>query len=133
MTPSCASCVGTNAEPATIRARLASTAADFPPTGEDPVTGAGQVDCFAALLPPRAICQNRTVNTDPGVCTAANVSINNGSFDTGGGAVTLMQSPAGAYGPGSTRVTLTATDADKLFDMCAGTITRSRTRKRRSS
>ena len=115
--------IGTNGEPATIRARLASTAADFPPTGEDPVTGAGQVDCFAALLPPRAICQNRTVNTDPGVCTVANVSINNGSFDTGGGAVTLMQSPAGPYGPGSRLVTLTATDADKLFDTCQGTIT----------
>jgi hypothetical protein len=94
-----------------------------PPTGDDPVTGAGQVDCFAALLPPRAICQNRTVSTDPGVCTVAHVSINNGSFDTGGGAITLVQSPAGPYGPGSRLVTLTATDADKLFDACQGTIT----------
>ena len=50
--------VGVYAAPATIRARLASTAVDFPPAGEDSVTGAGQVDCFAALLPPRAICPN---------------------------------------------------------------------------
>jgi hypothetical protein len=114
--------VGANAAPATIRARLASTAVDFPPTGEDTVTGAGQVDCFAALLPPRALCQNRTVNTDPGVCTAANVSIDNGSFDTGGGAITLMQSPASPYALGSTLVTLTATDSDKLSDTCQATI-----------
>ena len=114
--------VGAAATPATIRARLASTAVDFPPAGEDSVTGAGQVDCFAALLPPRAVCQNRTVNTDPGVCTAANVSIDNGSFDTGGGAITLMQSPASPYALGSTLVTLTATDSDNLRDTCQATI-----------
>jgi hypothetical protein len=114
--------VGATATPATIRARLASTAVDFPPAGEDSVTGAGQVDCFAALLPPRAVCQNRTVNTDPGVCTAANVSIDNGSIDTGGGAITLMQSPASPYALGSTLVTLTATDSDNLRDTCQATI-----------
>ena len=126
--------IGTNAEPATIRARLASTASDFPPTAEDPVSGAGQVDCFAALLPPRAVCQNRTVNTDPGVCTVANVSINDGSFDTGGGArSTPRQSPAGPYGPGSR-----AGDADRhrrrqALRYRARGRSRSRTRKRRSS
>ena len=114
--------VGVNAQPATIRARLAGTAVDVPPAGEDPVTGAGQVDCFAALLPPRAICQNRTVNTDPGVCTAASVSIDNGSFDTGGGAITLMQSPASPYPLGSTLVTLTAKDSDNLTDTCQAAI-----------
>jgi hypothetical protein len=116
------SLVGATASPATIRARLASTAVDFAPAGEDSVTGAGQVDCFAALLPPTAVCQNRTVNTDPGVCTAANVSINNGSFDTPPGPVTLMQSPASPYPLGNTLVTLTATDADKLFTTCQATI-----------
>jgi hypothetical protein len=114
--------VGANAAPATIRARLASTAVDFSPAGEDSITGAGQVDCFAALLPPKAICQNRTVNTDPGLCTAANVSIDNGSFDTGGGVITLMQSPASPYALGNTLVTLTATDSDNLRDACQATI-----------
>jgi hypothetical protein len=46
--------VGANAPPAIIRHRLASTAVDFPPAGEDSVTGAGQLDCAAALLPPAA-------------------------------------------------------------------------------
>jgi len=114
--------VGANAAPATIRARLASTAVDFPPAGEDSTTGAGQVDCFAALLPPKALCQNRTVTTNPGVCTAANVSIDAGSFDTGGGAVTLVQAPASPYPLGSTLVTLTATDSDHLSDSCQATI-----------
>jgi hypothetical protein len=114
--------VGANAAPATIRQRLASTAVDFPPAGEDSVTGAGQVDCFAALLPPRAICQDRTVNTDPGVCTAANVSINNGSFDVGGGPITLAQAPPSPYALGNTPVTLTVTDADNLSATCQATI-----------
>jgi hypothetical protein len=114
--------VGAAAAPATIRARLAATAVDFPPAGEDTATGAGQVDCFAALLPPRALCQNRTVTTNPGVCTAANVSIDAGSFDTGGGPITLAQSPASPYPLGSTLVTLTATDSDNLSDSCQATI-----------
>jgi hypothetical protein len=115
--------VGANAAPARIRARLAGTAVDFAPAGEDSTTGAGQVDCFAALLPPRALCQNRTVPTNPGVCTAANVSIDAGSFDTGGGPVTLAQSPPGPYGLGATLVTLMATDADNLSDSCQATVT----------
>jgi hypothetical protein len=117
--------VGANAAPATIRQRLASTAVDFPPAGEDSTTGAGQVDCFAALLPPRALCQNRTVNTDAGVCTAANVSINNGSVDTGGpggGAITLMQAPPSPYALGDTLVTLTVTDTENLRDTCQAVI-----------
>jgi hypothetical protein len=77
---------------------------------------------FAALLPPQALCQNRTVNTDPGACTAANISINNGSFDTGGGPITLAQAPPSPYALGDTLVTLTATDSDNLFDTCQATI-----------
>jgi hypothetical protein len=42
--------IGAAAVPAAVRARLASTAVDFPPPGEDPTTGAGQVDCLAALM-----------------------------------------------------------------------------------
>jgi hypothetical protein len=115
--------MGVNSAPAAVRARLASTAVDFTPAGEDPASGAGQVDCFAALLPPEALCQPRTVNTDPGVCTAAGVSIDAGSFDTGGGPITLAQSPAGPYALGVTAVTLTATDTDNLFDTCQANVT----------
>lgn len=115
--------IGAAAPPATVRARLASTAVDFGPPGEDSTNGAGLVDCFAALLPPKALCQNRTVSTDPGVCSASNVSINNGSFDPDGGPVALAQSPAGPYGLGATPVTLTVTDLDSLFDTCQATVT----------
>jgi len=78
---------------------------------------------LCSTLPPKAFCQNRTVPTDPGVCTAANISINNGSFDPGGGPITLAQSPAGPYSLGATLVTLTATESDNLFDSCQATVT----------
>jgi len=115
--------LGAATAPATIRARLASTAVDVPPPGEDSTTGAGRLDCFAALRPPKAVCQNRTVNTDPGQCTASNVSVDNGSFDTGGGAITLAQAPPNPYALGATMVTLTATDSDNLNDSCQAVVT----------
>lgn len=115
--------LGAGAAPATVRARLAMTAVDLGPPGEDPTNGAGIVDCLAALGPPQALCQNRTVSTDPGLCSAASVSVDNGSFDTIGGAVTLSQSPAAPYPLGATGVTLTVTDSDGLFDSCAAVVT----------
>jgi hypothetical protein len=123
---------GANAAPATIRGKLAATAVDVPPPGEDSTTGAGIVDCFLALGPPKALCQPRTVSTDAGVCSAANVSIDNGSFDRdhpANGPVTLSQLPASPYALGATLVTLTATDADNLFDSCKATITVNDTEK----
>lgn len=114
--------LGATTPPATIRARLASTAQDVPPPGEDSTTGAGIVDCFLALHPPTARCQPRTVPTDPGVCTAAGVSIDNGSSDLEG-AVTLKQAPPGPYVLGATSVTLTATDSDGLFGTCTAIVT----------
>ena len=116
--------IGVAATPAQVRVRLASTATDLGPPGEDSTNGAGRLDCFAALGPPQALCQPRTVNTDAGVCTAAGVSINNGSFDTfGGSPPTLSQAPPGPYGLGLTLVTLTATDSDNLFRTCSAPIT----------
>ena len=41
--------LGAATAPATIRQQLASTAVDMPPAGEDSVTGAGRLDCFAGL------------------------------------------------------------------------------------
>jgi hypothetical protein len=116
--------IGATATPAAVRARLASTALDIAPPGEDSTTGAGIVNCFLALGPPTALCQPRTVSTGAGVCSAAGVSINNGSFDTfGGAAPTLSQSPPGPYPLGGTTVTLTATDSDGLFDTCSALVT----------
>jgi hypothetical protein len=42
-----------------------------------------------AGTPPTAKCQNVTVPTDPGVCTASTASVDNGSSDPDGDAVTL--------------------------------------------
>lgn len=78
---------------------------------------------------PDAICQNVTVNTTPGLCTA-NASVNNGSFDPDqGDSITLVQTPPGStpptgpYSLGTTNVTLTATDTHGATDSCTATIT----------
>lgn len=72
---------------------------------------------------PVAQCKDVTVPTDPGVCTASNVSVDDGSFDPDGDPVTLSQSPAGPYSLGATGVTLTATDPGGLSDSCTATVT----------
>ena len=72
---------GASVAPATTRARLAATAQDFPPAGEDSTNGAGLLDCLAAIGPPEANCQDQTVPTNPGVCFATGVSVDNGSSD----------------------------------------------------
>ena len=66
-----------------------------------------------------ARCKDVTVSTDPGVCTAAHASIDDGSGDPNGGDVTLVQVPAGPYPLGATRVTLTATDGAGHSASCA--------------
>lgn len=108
---------------AAINARLANNAVDILPAGIDNVTGAGQLDCFAALEPPVARCQDKTVPTDAGICTASNVSVDDGSFDPSGGPVTLTQAPPNPYPLGTTSVTLTATDQDNLFASCSALVT----------
>ena len=116
--------IGVASTPAAVRARLAATATDLGPPGEDSTNGAGRLDCYAALGPPQALCQARTVNTDAGVCTASGVSIDNGSFDTfGGAAPTLSQLPPNPYPLGITAVTLRATDSDNLFNTCVAPVT----------
>jgi hypothetical protein len=104
-------------------AQLASTAVDIAPAGPDNVSGAGQLDCLAAAGAPTAICQDVTVPTDAGVCTATGVSIDNGSFDPEGGPLTLAQSPAEPYPLGDTQVQLTATDPQGLSDSCSAKVT----------
>ena len=114
---------GAAAAPATTRARLAATAVDFPPAGEDSTTGAGQLDCFAAIGPPEAICADRTVPTNAGVCVATGVSVDNGSNDPFGQGITVVESPEDPYSLGATLVSLTVTDDDGLTDMCSANVT----------
>lgn len=84
---------------------------------------ASQFEGFVARNhPPVAQCQNVTVPTAPGVCTAS-ASVNNGSFDPDGDPITLTQSPAGPYSLGTTNVTLTVTDNNGASNSCAATVT----------
>ncbi|HEV8345722.1 MAG TPA: N,N-dimethylformamidase beta subunit family domain-containing protein, partial [Vicinamibacterales bacterium] len=71
--------------------------------------------------PPVAQCQNVTV-TATLIGTAA-ASIDNGSFDPDGGAVTLAQVPPGPYTPGQTSVTLNVTDSASQMVSCSATVT----------
>ncbi len=73
---------------------------------------------------PQALCHNVTVPTDPNVCTAASASVNNGSSDPDGEAVTVSQAPVGPYHLGSTSpVTLTVKDSKGDLDFCSANVT----------
>lgn len=74
-------------------------------------------------IPPTASCAPAVVSTDPNLCTNANASVNAGSSDPDGEAITLTQSPAGPYTLGTTAVTLTVTDTPGLTSSCASTVT----------
>jgi hypothetical protein len=74
-----------------------------------------------ANQPPVAVAQNRTVNAGPG-CDA-NASIDDGSFDPDGGAVTLSQSPPGPYPLGTTPVVLTVTDDEGATAQATANVT----------
>jgi hypothetical protein len=73
--------------------------------------------------PPTAKCTDVTVQTDPGLCSAASASVNNGSSDPDGDAITLHPSPAGPYSLGTTAVTLTVTDTESLSASCSANVT----------
>lgn len=72
---------------------------------------------------PVAQCQNVTVPTDPGVCTATSASVDASSFDPDGDPMTLDQSPSGLYNLGATTVTLTVTDNKGGSASCNATVT----------
>ena len=76
----------------------------------------------ASNQPPEAICQDVTVSTDPGLCTA-DASIDDGSFDPDGDEITLDQEPPGPYPLGVTVVTLTVTDDKADSATCDATVT----------
>lgn len=70
---------------------------------------------------PGASCQIVTVAA--GANCTAEASINNGSFDPDGDAITVTQSPAGPYSLGTTDVTLTVTDSNGASSQCMATVT----------
>lgn len=72
--------------------------------------------------PPEAICQDVTVSTESGLCTA-DASVDDGSFDPDGDEITLEQTPPGPYDLGDTDVTLTVTDDNGATDTCDAIVT----------
>jgi len=70
---------------------------------------------------PTALCQDVTVSTGAGC--VAEASIDAGSFDPDGGAVTLIQDPPGPYPMGQTLVELTVIDALCATDVCSAVVT----------
>jgi hypothetical protein len=72
-------------------------------------------------LQPVAICQNVTVSAD-GSCQGA-ASVDNGSYDPNGGALSYAQTPAGPYSLGTTQVTLVVTNPGGCTDSCTAQVT----------
>ena len=77
-------------------------------------------------LAPVAVCRNvqvRTSDTPNNVCSVT-ANVDNGSYDpdNGPGPLTVSQSPAGPFGPGSSSVTLTANDGF-LTSSCPAVVT----------
>jgi hypothetical protein len=72
--------------------------------------------------PPEAKCQDVTVSTEPGICSA-DTSVDDGSFDPDVDEITLDQDPPGPYELGDTEVTLTVTDDKGASDTCEAMVT----------
>lgn len=111
------------ASPLFVNTQLATTATDMGAMGFDNNTGAGSLNCLAAAGAPTALCQDVTVDTDPGVCQAGSASIDNGSSDPQGLPLIYDHNPAAPYSLGITLTTLTVTDQQGLTDSCSANIT----------
>ncbi len=85
--------------------------------GGDPVLS--DLTVTPANLPPVALCQDQSVCAGP-ACTAQ-VSVNAGSYDPDGDALSLSQSPAGPYGIGARAVSLTVSDGLESAS-CSGSV-----------
>jgi hypothetical protein len=72
---------------------------------------------------PVAACKSVTTQTDPGLCSASGVSIDDGSTDPDFDTFTLSQAPPNPYPTGTTSVTLTITDQNGQSASCAGNVT----------
>ena len=107
----------------TVRNRMFNTAVDQGAAGPDNVFGAGLLDCFSALGPPVARCQDVVVPAGPtclGSVTPAQV--NNGSSDPNGDPITLSLNTTGPFPLGTTQVTLTVSDGT-LSSTCTANVT----------
>ncbi len=84
------------------------------------------IDLFVKVIDtvtPTALCKNVTTQTDPGICTATGVSIDNGSTDPDNDTFTLSQVPPGPYSKGTTSVALTIVDQNGQSNSCNANLT----------
>jgi hypothetical protein len=81
------------------------------------------VEAVVAAATPIAMCMDVATTTDPGECSAADVSIDDGSSDPDGGPLVRTQAPGGPYPVGDSAVTLKVTDDMGLSDFCVATVT----------
>jgi hypothetical protein len=81
------------------------------------------VEAVVEAATPLAMCMDVATTTDPGECSAADVSIDDGSSDPDGGPLVRTQTPAGPYPVGDSAVTLKVTDDMGLSDFCVATVT----------
>lgn len=88
---------------------------------DDPVDGPSCTDSTCVNRRPVARCRNLIRPAD-GACQGTG-SIDDGSSDPDGDALTCVQSDEGPFGLGTHRVTLTCTDARGASSSCEGTIT----------
>lgn len=77
--------------------------------------------CTTVNSPPVANCRSITVAADES-CSAS-ASVDDGSFDPDGDAITVTQSPAGPYPVGTTTITLTVTDSHGASASCTAEVT----------
>ncbi len=84
------------------------------------------IDLFVKVIDtvtPTAACKAVTTQTDPGICTASGVSIDNGSTDPDNDTFTLAQAPPNPYAKGTTSVALTITDQNGQTNSCSANVT----------
>jgi hypothetical protein len=82
--------------------------------------------CFGSCSTPNTVpiakAKNITVFASPVACNAP-ASVNDGSFDADGDALTITQSPAGPYAIGTTPVLLTVVDPRGATSQATGSVT----------
>jgi hypothetical protein len=84
------------------------------------------VDLFFKVrdtVTPIAKCKDVTTQTDPGLCSASGVSVDNGSTDPDNDTFRLDQTPPNPYPKGTTSVTNTITDQNGQTASCTANVT----------